>query len=70
MIELFTSFCVFFVTVLILKKIYELLNNYVLGPTLFGSIDFKKKGQWAGKSYVLIIEMNNTSRFILLNGIR
>lgn len=57
MTDLFTSFCVLFVSVLIFKKIYELLYNYVLGPVLFGSIDFKKKGQWAGKlnSRILII---------------
>ncbi|KAK7600942.1 hypothetical protein V9T40_008383 [Parthenolecanium corni] len=47
MIAFFTSFSVFFVSALIIKKVYELLFNHVLGPALFGGIDFKKKGQWA-----------------------
>lgn len=62
MIAFFTSFSVFFVSALIIKKVYELLFNHVLGPALFGGIDFKKKGQWAGKFYHYTPECANVSR--------
>lgn len=52
MLNFFSSLCTLIVSVQLLKIVYNILYNHVIGRILNPAPNFKKLGKWAGKLQV------------------